>query len=96
MHQIEVAAETGKAALAVARDYFRGGEVMKFRLNIRTGNTAFNDGYGPGPEVARILRDIADEIDAGQDINTTHAIRDVKGNTVGQYVLVYPATMGRE
>lgn len=65
-----------------------------FRLEIKTGNAAFNDGSRgatPGDELARILRAVADTLQdpamevALRDGGTMAGVRDVNGNTVGQW-----------
>ena len=53
-----------------------------FRLEIDTANDAFV-GY-PAGEVARILRETADDLDAGI---IAFSIRDSNGNTVGSWEL---------
>lgn len=45
------------------------------------GNAAFADGNRPA-EVARILREVADKIDAGR---TDGVVIDINGNTVGRW-----------
>lgn len=57
-----------------------------FKLEIDTGNAAFdNDGDGDRHgEVARILRELADRIEAG---NRNGQIYDVNGNHVGSFTL---------
>lgn len=61
-----------------------------FRLTIETDNAAFEDtmeiGRGPAWEIARILREVATRIDAG-DIGKARDIRDINGNVVGQFEL---------
>ena len=54
-----------------------------FTLKINTDNAAFEDA---GPEVARILRDLARQIEteAGE---ASGRLRDLNGNTVGEYKL---------
>ncbi|USN14482.1 hypothetical protein PAPPERLAPAPP_01130 [Brevundimonas phage vB_BpoS-Papperlapapp] len=52
-----------------------------FKLEIDTGNAAFDDDAKPG-ELARILRDLADKIENGADMG---AVRDVNGNRVGRF-----------
>ena len=60
-----------------------------FTLEMQTDNAAFigaDDDYGPGPEVARILREIADRLDnpgAGYSTAVQGNCRDFNGNTVG-------------
>ena len=60
-------------------------EGQVFRLQVRTDSAAFED--DPAPELARILRDVAGRIEAGQDIGHYLTIHDVNGNPVGQYAL---------
>lgn len=59
---------------------------MSFRMEIETDNAAFTeegaDGLG---EVARILRLVADAIEAGQ---LTGSPRDINGNKVGSYHMI--------
>lgn len=51
-------------------------------IRIKCDNEAFSDGCG-GSEVARILSDVAQELD-GQDLERgTRNLRDINGNTVG-------------
>lgn len=59
-----------------------------FTLTIRTDNSAFlgpDEDEDPGPEVARILREIAGDLDAGGP--TEGAIVDSSGNKVGSWTL---------
>jgi hypothetical protein len=58
---------------------------MKFMVNIHTDNEAFD--YDPSQELARLLRKIADELDAGGDYAMFQTIRDINGNDVGAYAL---------
>lgn len=53
-----------------------------FTLSITTDNAAFED--DPGPEVARLLRDAAERVEAGVSAGV---LRDVNGNTVGEWSL---------
>lgn len=60
---------------------------MKFSLEIKAGNAAFDtgtEGEVSGSEIARILRKLADNID-GIDLTDGHdgGLSDVNGNTVG-------------
>lgn len=55
---------------------------MSVKVNIKTDNAAFQDGAF-FPEVARILRDLANFIEDGTSGNTTKVLRDINGNTVG-------------
>lgn len=52
---------------------------MKFTLEINCNNAAFED--GATFEIARILRELADDLDAG---HSTTVLRDANGNRVGQ------------
>lgn len=53
---------------------------MKLKIVIDMGNAAFSD--APEWEVARILRDYADRIEGGRDMNAF--MMDVNGNRVGE------------
>ena len=58
---------------------------MKFIIRINIENAAFSDG-NEGAELARILRGLADRIEnTGEAPRCFENIRDVNGNTVGQY-----------
>ena len=58
---------------------------MKFIIRIGMENAAFSEG-NEGTELARILRKLADRIEsAGEAPRCFENIRDVNGNTVGQY-----------
>lgn len=57
-----------------------------FTLTIKTDNAAFSeDDGGPETEIARILRNVADELEAG--VTTNKSLRDYNGNTVGEWRL---------
>jgi hypothetical protein len=49
-------------------------------------NAAFEE--DPKWEISRILREIAARIDADEDFRKGRDIRDINGNTVGQFILV--------
>jgi hypothetical protein len=61
---------------------------MAFTMRVETGNAAFQDDtpdgerFFPGPELARILRDIAERVNDGQ---THRAVYDINGNRVGSW-----------
>lgn len=58
-----------------------------FQLYIRTENAAFSDD-GEAAEVTRILREIADKIEAdGEAPAFFLTILDVNGNDVGRYAV---------
>ena len=58
---------------------------MKFIIHIGLENAAFADG-NEGAELARILRKMADSIErAGEAPRCFEKIRDINGNTAGQY-----------
>jgi hypothetical protein len=58
---------------------------MSFKLKIKTDNAAFaDDGNGGKNELARILREIAANLEAGYDCGSA---RDENGNTVGEWSL---------
>lgn len=65
---------------------------MAFKLEFNTGNAAFVDDDGnalAGPEIARILREIADRYDSGVWSTNGPALPvfDVNGNKIGSYHL---------
>ncbi len=53
---------------------------MEFTLSINLENEAFSPDFSP--EVARILRRVADQVEAGITEGKT---RDINGNTVGSF-----------
>ena len=55
---------------------------MKFILEIDVVNSAFFDKGGKGLEVARILREAADDIACGDTLGT---LKDFNGNLVGRF-----------
>lgn len=59
-----------------------------FRLKFNVDNAVFDDGDGRlnNYEIARILREIAGKIDAGE-IGKPRDVFDVNGNKVGMYRL---------
>ena len=57
--------------------------VQAFALTIHTGTDAFKP--DPSPELARILREIADQIEAGRDYGKSVPVRDINGNDVGSF-----------
>lgn len=58
---------------------------MDFTVTIHTGNDAFAD--DPVGELARLLRTIADRIEAGDDISHYRTILDSNGNDCGRFAL---------
>lgn len=65
---------------------------MAFKLEFKTDNAAFVDDDGnvaAGPEIARILREIADKYDSGVWSTNGPAlpVYDVNGNRIGEYRL---------
>ena len=58
---------------------------MKFIIRIDLQNAAFSEG-DEGAELARILRELAERIErAGEAPRCFENVRDINGNTVGQY-----------
>lgn len=51
---------------------------MKFRLEIECDNAAFDE--NPAPEIARILRHVAERVDGALVCPTMRGARDVNGN----------------
>lgn len=63
---------------------------MAFTLHVETGNAAFyEDGgegaYDPGPELATLLRAVADRLDSTDPYPNNGIMHDVNGNSVGQW-----------
>ena len=63
-----------------------------FTVKIDCGNAAFTEHDYPtytsaAPELARILREIADQIEAGRQYDFFQTIRDINGNDVGRYAI---------
>lgn len=52
------------------------------RISIGLGNAAFEGNYG-GPEIARILRELADRYEI-EGKNIYQKLRDINGNVVGE------------
>ena len=61
-------------------------DVQAFALTIHTGTDAFKP--DPSLELARILREVADQIEAGRDYGKSVPVRDVNGNDIGSFMLV--------
>jgi hypothetical protein len=57
-----------------------------FQVRVDTENAAFDEGNG-APELARILRKVADELEAHGVSMFWYTIRDIDGNDVGRYAL---------
>lgn len=57
-------------------------EIENVYVNFATDNAAFDD--EPASEIARILRDVAGKIEAGQFENV---IRDLNGNKIGNWLI---------
>ena len=55
---------------------------MRFEIYIHTDNAAFDN--PPNVEVARILREVANSLDAGEDFHFYETLRDINGNDVGR------------
>ena len=55
---------------------------MAFRLTVDIEGAAFAD--NPAPEVARILRAVAEDLERGGDYDFFRTLRDVNGNDVGR------------
>ena len=61
---------------------------MRVQVNISSDNAAFSGAAGR-PEVARLLRQTADRIEAGEDIGR---LMDYNGNGVGRFDCEEPQT----
>ena len=61
---------------------------MRFALEITTDNSAFDSPAGNGPEIARILRDVADHVDRSDwTVGDSADLLDANGNRVGLWRL---------
>ncbi len=56
-------------------------------LHIKCNNDAFynEENQEPEPEVVRILRKLADSIEANGIEDATHILKDINGNKVGEF-----------
>lgn len=54
---------------------------MRFTLEIRMDNAAFDDPF----ELARIVREIANDVNENQGPCHAQSVHDVNGNRVGQW-----------
>jgi hypothetical protein len=58
---------------------------MAFKINIKTDNAAFSkEEGGPHAEVARLLREVAERVENGEDYGS---VMDINGNSVGRWTL---------
>jgi len=57
---------------------------MKFKLEIKMDNAAFEDGADGMFEIARILADLAADLRNGSAAST---VMDANGNSVGRYIV---------
>jgi hypothetical protein len=55
-----------------------------FSIEFKTDNAAFDGDADKQAEVARILRGIADKVEAGADYG---CVRDANGNTIGEFFI---------
>jgi len=62
---------------------------MDFTVVIHVGNDAFEP--DPAPELARLLRAIADRVEQGEDCSHYLTIFDLNGNDVGRFASVHPS-----
>lgn len=64
-----------------------------FKLHIHCNNAAFCDDSdtptqaSAAPELARILRQVADRLESGDSFDTFRTIHDVNGNDVGRFAM---------
>jgi hypothetical protein len=65
---------------------------MRFTLTIEMDNAAFD--RSPGTELSRILRELNSKLYREHDIrpNESGKVRDVNGNTVGEWAVTEDAT----
>jgi hypothetical protein len=67
-------------------------ESIQFRLQIACDNAAFEDD-NMTTELARILRDVARRLEAGEDCGSFVNVRDINGNVVGSFALKSESAM---
>jgi hypothetical protein len=66
-------------------------DILTFRLYIDTDNAAFgDDAASRNMETARILRKIADRLEAGEDFLFYQTLFDINGNDVGRAAFKTP------
>lgn len=58
---------------------------MEFTVRFDCDNAAFDP--DPGPEIARILRVVAQQVEDGEDASKSLNTRDINGNVVGTFKL---------
>jgi hypothetical protein len=58
----------------------------KFELKFDTDNAAFDADNG-NYEIARILRDIANNVEEGISHNVQYSVRDINGNKIGYWTI---------
>lgn len=58
---------------------------VSFSMNVDSGNDIFQS--DPTTELVRILRETADKIDAGNYFSYFGQIKDIQGNSIGQFAL---------
>jgi hypothetical protein len=58
-------------------------EMAEFQLSIDSANDAFAE--NPYGEVARILRNVADRVDQGEEASHYKNVIDFNGNVVGRF-----------
>lgn len=66
-------------------------ESIQFRLHVSCDNAAFEEGMAT--ELARILRDVAERLERGEDCGSWVNVRDINGNVVGSFALKSESTM---
>lgn len=59
--------------------------MQRFHLTITAENAAFYP--DPAPEIARILREVANRIEAGESFDKYRNLHDANGNIVGTFAL---------
>ena len=64
---------------------------MQFKLEINCDNATFYDENGDisySPEVARILRSLADAVERNATVSFDATLKDINGNPVGRATIV--------
>ncbi len=65
--------------------------MRKFTISFSCENAAFDTTDDPAQEereIARVLRDIADKVERGEEMMFYQTIRDVNGNDIGRFKLI--------
>jgi hypothetical protein len=76
---------SGRCPFEYEHEYEEDEDIKTFTVKIDCGNAAFDP--DPSPELARILRGIAERIERGDDYTMFQTILDANGNDVGRFAI---------